>query len=236
MWFSRGRQTDVSDAEPFGPAPTLKPVPANLTADDVRGRVRTQLFRTDHADQFTGSTFAYARTFSDGLVIGLCLDYPDDVVTITDQSIGALPVSVDELFWFGQLNTDKEPVDERVEVMPGLHLVAGESFFIAAKTANLPGVLGAAPFGTLFTVPHRHLLLALPITGKDTLSMVEHLVGATTKVITGAQAPGGVLSPDVHFSRNQVVTRMTSVGDDGRVVFAADPRLGQAFEEAINGR
>jgi hypothetical protein len=226
----------VSAAEPFGAAPTLNPVPAHLTADDVRGRIRTQLFRADHANRFTDATFRYARPFSDGIVVGLCLDFPDDVVTVTDDSLDGLPLTVDELYAYGQLNTDKEPVDERREVMPGLHLLAGESFFTAAKAANLPGVLGAAPFGTLFTIPQQHLLLALPITDERTLPMVEHLLGATIQVITGSSAPGGVLSADVHFSRGGEVTKMTSVGDDGRVVFAADARLGQAFEDALSDR
>lgn len=236
MWFTRRRRVVVSDGEPFGAAPTLNPVPAHLTADDVRGRIRTQLLRADHADRFADVTFEYARPFSEGLVVGLCLDFPDDVVSVTDGSIGGLPLSVDELFAYGQLNTDKEPFDERREVMPGLHLVAGESFFIAAKAANLPGALGAAPFGTLFTVPQRHLLLALPIADERTLPMVEHLLGATMQVITGSPAPGGVLSPDVHFSRFGEVTKMTSVDADGRVVFAADARLGQAFEDALRSR
>ncbi|MGW8431654.1 hypothetical protein ACWGJ9_11225 [Curtobacterium citreum] len=212
-------------------------MPAHLTADDVRTRVRTQLLRTDHADRFAERhTFDYARPLSDGLMVGLCLDFPDDVVTITDEALNGLPLGEEELFAFGQLNTDKEPVDERREVMPGLYLVAGESFFVAAKAANFPGVLGSVPYGVLFTVPQRHLLLALPVTGEQTLPMVQHLLGATVQVITGAQVPGGVLSPDVHFSRGGEVTRMTSVGDDGRVVFAADARLGQAFEDALSGR
>lgn len=237
MWFSRRRPADVSAVEPFGPAPTLEPVPAHLTPDDVRGRVRTQLIRADYADRFAGdNTFDYARPFSDGLVVGLCLDFPDDVVTITDEALGGLSLGEEELFAFGQLNTGKEPADEHQEVMPGLHLVAGESFFVAAKAANFPGVLGAVPYGVLFTVPQRHMLLALPVVDEQTLPMVQHLLGATMQVITGSQAPGGVLSPEVHFSRGGEVTTMTSVGADGRVVFAADARLGQAFEDAVSGR
>ena len=77
---------------------------------------------------------------------------------------------------YGQFNTDREPVDDRFEPSPGVHVFIGDSLFTASKAANLPAVIGASPLGTLLTLPHRHMLIALPITGPETVAAVEHLV------------------------------------------------------------
>ncbi len=203
-----------------------------LSAEQLRQQVRTRILPSEP----TGPgepTFGYARAFSDDLILALCVDYPTSVSFIADGDVDRLALSLDELYAFGQLNTDREPVDERLEPAPGIELIVGNSLFTASKAANLPAVIGASPFGTLFTLPHRHMLIALPITGPDTVSAVEHLVGVTMHVLRTAPPPGGVISADVLFSRNNEVTKVSSMDDEGAVSMVVDDRLQQALEEAL---
>lgn len=42
---------------------------------------------------------------------------------MTDQSLAQYPLSVDELFYYGQINTDNEPIDTKQEVGPFTELL-----------------------------------------------------------------------------------------------------------------
>jgi hypothetical protein len=216
-----GSMLDARDATPL----------EELTADELRVRVRTRIL-ADGEGRPGEPTFHYARPFTTGLMLALCIDFPTTVQFVTDLNLDGLALSLDELYAYGQLNTDQEPIDERFEPIPGIHVIAGDSLFTASKAANLPGVFGAAPLGTLFTMPHRHMLIALPITGPETLRAVEQLVGATMRVLS-TPAPGGVLSADVLFSRDGEVSRVSSIDEEGNVSMVVDDRLQQALEQAI---
>ncbi|MFB2583747.1 hypothetical protein [Herbiconiux liukaitaii] len=155
---------------------------------------------------------------------------------MTDANVGTLALGLDELYAFGQLNTDAEPVDRRFEPFPGIEVIVGDSLFTASKAANLPAVLGSAPWGTLFTVPHRHMLVALPITGPETIGAVQQLVAYTVQIVGDGLVPGGVISPDVHFSRDGIVSRVSSTTPDGRITLHVDARLQHALETATTER
>lgn len=208
------------------------PSPEQLSADELRRQVRTRIIPRDDGRP-NEPTFHYARPFAEGLVLALCVDFPTTVQYVTDAYLGDLALNRDELYAFGQLNTDREPVDERFEPVPGIQAIGGDSLFTASKAANLPAVLGPAPLGTLFTLPHRHLIIALPITGPETVSAVEHLVAMTRHVLSDGPPPGGVISADVLFSRDQEVSRVSSTDDDGAVSIIVDDRLQRALEEAV---
>lgn len=206
--------------------------PSELSAEQLRRQVRTRILPSEPggADE---PKFEYAREFSEGLITVLCVDFPRSVQYISDLHVPKLALPLDDLYAFGQLNTDREPIDERFEPEPGITAIMGESLFIASKAANLPAVLGSSPFGTLFTVPHRHLLLMLPITGPETPARVEALVNMTMQVVRGGPLPGGVVSPDVHFSRDQHVSRVSSIGENQTISINVDARLQQALEQAM---
>lgn len=203
-----------------------------LTAEQLRQQIRTRLLPggQGRADE---PTFAYARAFSDGIILVLCVDFPRSVLFVSDANLHELALSLDELYAFGQLNTDREPIDERFEPAPGIEGVFGDSLFTASKAANLPAVIGSSPFGTLFTVPHRHMLIMLPIRGPETVAAVGQLMAITMQVLRGGPPPGGVLSPDIHFSRDHQVSRVSSIDETGAVSINVDERLQQALEDAI---
>ncbi|KZX20884.1 hypothetical protein [Rathayibacter tanaceti] len=204
---------------------------AGFSPEELRSRIRTRLLssRDNQPDDFP---FRYARPFSEGIVIALCIDLPGCVVALTDSAIGTLALGEDELYAFGQLNTDREPVDQRYEATPGIEVIVGDSLFTASKAANLPAVIGSAPFGTFFTVPSRHTLITLPLTGPQTLDAVSDLVTVTMRIIGDGLVPGGVMSLNVHFSRGGVVTTVSSIDESGTMTLRIDERLRQALEES----
>ena len=89
---------------------------------------------------------------------------------MTDQSLAQYPLSVDELFYYGQINTDNEPIDTKQEVGPFTELL-GESPFIAGKAANIGALVSNlqidAPHGLFVAIPQRSVLLYAPIDPED---------------------------------------------------------------------
>lgn len=208
------------------------PHPEDMSADELRARVRTRIIPGGESRPLE-PTFHYARPFTDELIVVLCVDFPTTVTFISDAHLDGLALGLDELYLFGQVNTDREPIDDRFEPMPGIHVIVGESLFVASKAAHLPAAFGAAPLGTLLTLPHRHMLMALPVTGPDTLAAVENLVALTRRVLSQGLPPGGVISADVLFSRNHEVSRVSSTDEHGTTSLVVDVRLQEALGEAL---
>ena len=202
-----------------------------LSADQLRQQVRSRILPAAEGSP-NEPTFRYARPFGDRLMVALCVDFPRSVQYVTDDNLTGLSLNLDDLHTFGQMNTDREPVDERFEPSPGIQVISGDSLFTASKAANLPAAIGTSPFGTLFTVPHRHMLIVLPVTGPETLTALEHLAAMTMRVLGSGLPPGGVLSPDIHFSRDEEVSRVSSIDDAGVFSIEVDARLQRAIEEA----
>lgn len=212
-----------------------EPPVEELGPDELRERIRLRVLADDGAAPSDPTDLSYARPFAPGLVLGLCVDYPTMVTTISARSLERLSLGVDELFAIGQLNTDSEPVDEHAELAPGVFVVEGESLFVASKAVNLPAVFGAAPFGTVFAVPHRHLLLAVPLRDADSIGAVQALAGMLVQVLTNTERglPGGPLSPLLFFSRNGQVSAVSGFDDEtGAMRIEVDERFQRALEEA----
>lgn len=221
-------------AEHIGNLIDARSTPAidRLSADELRGQVRTRIL--PGGEGAPGEpTFRYARRFTDELILVLCIDFPTTVQFVSDADVDRLAVGLDELYAYGQRNTDGEPVDRRFEPAPGIQVIVGDSMFTASKAANLPAVIGEAPRGALITIPHRHVLIALPVTGAETLPAVEQLLEITMQVLRSGPPPGGVVSADILFSRDGEVSRVSSIDDEGMVSIAVDERLQSALEEAI---
>lgn len=130
--------------------------------DELRGRVRTRILAPDLA---ANTHFSYTRPFPGGLALGLCLDFPSTVTTITDNELAQLPLPADELFHYGQINTDNEPIDESACAGPFTG-IAGESLFIASKAAHVANLVATlhidAPHGLFLSIPERSVLLYAP--------------------------------------------------------------------------
>lgn len=206
------------------------PDPSTFDPDELRERVRTRILPVvdDPADT---ERFSYGRPFAEGLITVLCVDFPQTVRTLTARDVEGLPLGLDELYGLGQFHTDREPIDARTELAPGIELIEGQSLFIASKAANLPAVTGSSAFGTVFAVPHRHLLLTLALTGPDSLVVIQQLASIALRVLEGP-VPGGPISPDLYFSRDGVVSRISSLEPGGKLTITVDEHLQRALDDA----
>lgn len=210
-----------------------EPAPEELDADELRDRVRLRLLAEDAADP---TDLTYARPFAPGLVLGLCVDYPTMVSTLSTGSLPKLALGTDELWAMGRFNSDAEPVDANAEIAPGVLLVEGESLFTATKAVNLPALFGAAPFGTVFAVPHRHLVLAVPLRDADSVPAIQTLAGLLVRVLGDREAglPGGLLSPHLMFSRHGQVSQVSTFDEaTGELRIEVDERFQEALQEAV---
>ena len=144
--------------------------------DELRKRIRTRIIRNG---QISDLPITYIRPFTAGLATALYLDFPNSVSLVTDQSLARYPLSVDELFHYGQINTDNEPIDTQQQVGPFTELL-GESPFIAGKAANIGALVSNlhinAPHGLFFAIPQRSVLLYAPIDPEDTSQQILQMI------------------------------------------------------------
>lgn len=212
-----------------------EPPADELAPDELRDRIRLRILSEHGGGPADPTDLSYARPFAPGLVLGLCIDYPTMVSTLSTATLSKLPLGLDELFAIGQLNTDDEPVDGHAEIAPGVFVVEGESLFVASKAVNLPALFGAAPFGTVFAVPHRHLLLAAPIRDESAMQAVQTVAGMLLQVLSEPERglPGGQLSPLLFFSRNGQVSAVSGHdAETGTMRIEVDERFQEALEQA----
>jgi hypothetical protein len=176
--------------------------PEKLSAGQLRHQIRTRLVRDIEDSQVDTS---YAREFTPGMIQVLCVDYPETVVTLDAQQLTKLALPAQDLYAIGQANTDAEPVGEPYLAADNVYALEGESFFIASKAANfsalVPGVIGPAPLGVVFAIPHCALLLYSVITQEDFAQQVGAIVKAATVIAFDPDAhyAGGVLSPFTYY-------------------------------------
>lgn len=130
--------------------------------DELRQRVRTRIIPADLA---ANPHLSYARPFPGGLALALCLDFPNTVTTVSNGHLEKYPLSLDELYHWGQINTDNEAIDEHTTCGPFTG-IAGESLFIASKAAHIASLVSTlhidAPHGLLFAIPDRSVLFYAP--------------------------------------------------------------------------
>jgi hypothetical protein len=202
--------------------------PEELSADELRSRIRTRLL-SDQKDEW--SSFDYARPFAPGIIQVLCVDCPHVVTTLGDDSIPQMALTLEEMYFHGQENTDAEPIDERFEVAEFVHGLTGESLFIASKAGNFPalvrGVIGRAPLGVVFAVPNRSLLLFSVVTQEHWLTQVMRLARTVDGVGFNPEFnhPGGLISPYAYYwAPDGTVERISGrcVGEDGEDAVSLD--------------
>ena len=130
--------------------------------DELRQRVRTRIIPADLA---ANPHLSYARPFPGGLALALCLDFPNTVTTVSNGHLDKYPIGLDELYHWGQINTDNEAIDEHTTCGPFTG-IAGESLFIASKAAHIASLVSTlhidAPHGLLFAIPDRSVLFYAP--------------------------------------------------------------------------
>lgn len=180
-----------------------EPDVTSLTAEQWRSQVRTRIYPVDAPDL----DLSYARELVPGLVVALCLDNPSTVLVLSAETLADAPVTVDELYAIGQANTDDEPIDEPETVGDLVNVLEGDSFYVAAKAANLaalvPSVTGPAPYGIAFAIPDRHMLMYTVIsdTHAQIIEAVSELAEANHRLCHDEtfNHPGGFISDRTYY-------------------------------------
>ncbi|MEI2713589.1 MAG: hypothetical protein V9G04_09935 [Nocardioides sp.] len=205
---------------------------------EILGGIRTRLYPAD----LDPEGLSYARPFADGLVIGLAIDSPTTVSTVTTKSLPGLGLDVETLFRLGQANTDRESIDEAFEIEEyGCRGLGGESYFVASRAANLATLgeyVGPAPYGVAFGVPNRHALVFKTLDPDNWVDIIAiaQLVDSITIDEDPETNPGGVLSPHLYYwapdgTVELLGGRLTEM--DGEMTLTARP--GPAFGRFVLG-
>ena len=177
--------------------------PERLSTDELRAQVRARIV-PDMTEEWNES-HTYARPFAAGLTRVLCVDYPEFVATLTDEMIDELALPLETLWRYGQANTDAEPIDDRDDLGDGVHLLAGDSYYMASKVANFPALIrdfvGPSPCGVVFAVPDRATVLYSVVTPDDGLQQIMAICQIVSSVLdsTEIEHPGGILSTRVFY-------------------------------------
>ena len=156
---------------------TIRTPERSLTdPNELRQRIRTRIIRNELASD---PHLTYTRPFDGGLSVALCLDFPNSVSTVTDQDLEQYPLSVDELYHYGQINTNNEPIDQKGECGPFTG-ISGQSLFIASKAANIGALVGQlginAPHGLFFALPQRSVLMYAPANPNDISQQIYSMI------------------------------------------------------------
>jgi hypothetical protein len=214
--------------------------PEDLDPASLRRQIRTRLLMDmGEADR---ETYGYARAFAPGVIMVLCVDYPQTVRTLNSSTVGKLPIMVDELFIVGQANVDAEPVDEHEELSSGSGVIAlsGGSLFIATKVANMPKVideyLPPAPHGVVFAIPHRGLVLCAVPTSVESVQSVQNLILFSNGFAEGRYGPlpGGPVSSGVFYWSADGVEQIAGKAGMKPLDVDATGRFGDMLNELPN--
>ena len=176
---------------------TARPVDVSqLDTETLASMIRSRVISRKDADRQN-----YAQDLTDDLVEVLCLDYPNRVLLISDESATKLQIPLTQLFSFARANTEKEPIDECF-VEDGIQFATGESLFIASKIVNMPALLAQldinAPDGLLFGIPNRSLFIyKIPNDFTDIIDMANMINTFTPEA--GYENPGGLISSAVYY-------------------------------------
>ena len=132
--------------------------------DELRRRIRTEFGAFDVA---TTPLHSYARQYPSGIVLVLSLDYENSPFRLDDVQLDQCSLSVDELFYYAQKNTDDLPI-ERIQQFGPFTCISAQSTFVTAKAANMPELMSRflihAPHGLFFMVLRTTCCTTSPLT------------------------------------------------------------------------
>ena len=169
--------------------------------DELRRLIRT-LFCAGEAA--THPHLSYARKFPDGLALTLSLDYETSPFRLDDVQLAQCSLSIDELFYYAQKNTDNLPV-ERIQQFGPFTCISAQSTFVTAKAANMPElmsrVLIQAPHVLFFMLPANHMICYAPADPANISEQLTTLANFSRLPVIGTimQDPDAVLSRNIFY-------------------------------------
>ncbi|MEU6239110.1 hypothetical protein [Kitasatospora sp. NPDC047058] len=196
-------------------------------AAEVLRAVYLRLVPEDAFPPEAAAAFGYVRPVAPGLQEALALDLPEAVRLMDDRAVAE--VGLEALRAAGRANLVREPVTYDVAHGQGgaaLHIVSGESMFVASKALVLDDVARAVTGsdlpaeGALFTVPSRHHLVFHPLAGAEVVEAVNDLAAFG---LGAYQDNPGPLSPRLYWWCKGVVTSLTHIDEETRSFSIAPP-------------
>lgn len=168
--------------------------------EELRRRVHTEFVVDDLA---TNPRYSYCRRYPGELKLILSLADENNRFDLSDEQLDQCPLSIDELFHYGQMNTDNVAVD-RVEQMGPLTSLTTRSAYISAKAANMPALISRfqihAPHGLFLMAPMCHVLCYSPV---DPAHILQQLMAVIHTIrypmAVASRTPGMLLSRDIIF-------------------------------------
>lgn len=187
--------------------------------DELRRRIRTEFgaFDTD-----TTPLHSYARQYPGGIALMLSLDYETSSFRLDDEQLAQCSLSIDELFHYGQMNTDNVAVDTVEQVGP-LTSLSARSAYISAKAANMPALMSRfqiqAPHGLFFTIPANHMMYYAPADPANISKQLWDLAifGRVPVLTTTKQRPEAVVSRDIFYYSPEGTYEPITQGDNPAV-------------------
>lgn len=187
--------------------------------DELRRRIRTEFgaFDTD-----TTPLHSYARQYPGGIALMLSLDYGTSSFRLDDEQLAQCSLSIDELFHYGQMNTDNVAVDTVEQVGP-LTSLSARSAYISAKAANMPALMSRfqiqAPHGLFFTIPANHMMYYAPADPANISKQLWDLAifGRVPVLTTTKQRPEAVVSRDIFYYSPEGTYEPITQGDNPAV-------------------
>ncbi|WP_342319403.1 hypothetical protein [Corynebacterium mayonis] len=171
---------------------TRKQDPSDLDPESLASMIRSRIVSTNGREYQQ-----YARPVAEGLAEVLCLDYPQHVAFVSDDSLGELQLPADELFNLGRRNTENDPVDEIVE-HEGVLIVSGETAFTSSKISNMSALASQvgieAPDGLLFGLLDKSVLVLKAPTGAEDLYNVMNVMRSLSLSLDVAP-----ISPEIYY-------------------------------------
>lgn len=206
--------------------------------DELRRLIRTEFSGGDAA---THPLHSYARKFPGGIVLTLGLDYETPLFRLNDEQLAQCPLSVDELFYYAQKNTDNVPI-ERIQQFGPFTCLSAQSTFVTAKAANMPELMSRflidAPHGLFFMIPANHMMYYAPA---DPTNISEQLTSmaifSCLPVISASrQSPDIVLSRDIFYYSPEGTYETITQGDNPALEeFFTNPHIdAEAVRTCIN--
>ena len=196
--------------------------------DELRRRIRTEFGALDVA---TTPLHSYARQYPSGIALVLSLDYENSPFRLDDVQLDQCSLSVDELFYYAQKNTDDLPIEHIGQYGPFTCLSA-QSAFVTAKVANMRELMSRflidAPHGLFFMVPANHMICYAPA---DPANISEQLAtladfSRLPVIATIMQDPDAVLSRNIfYYSPEGTYETITQDDDPALEEFFTNPHI-----------
>lgn len=184
--------------------------------DELRRCIRTEFgaFDTD-----TTPLHSYARQYPGGIALILSLDYETPPFRLDDEQLAQCSLSVDELFYYAQKNTDDLPI-ERIQQFGPFTCLSAQSTFVTAKAANMPELMSRflihAPHGLFFTIPANHMMYYAPADPANISKQLWDLAifGRVPVLTTTKQRPEAVVSRDIFYYSPEGTYEPITQGDN----------------------